>query len=693
LAPLKKLSSLLLANNSIEFVDPSLWQSLLETGYLSLLDMTGNPSQCFLGVGYSSGFPLTAMCECAPGYVGKTFNGSDYANGCVLRKNAAFFPPAIAVTGVPYVIEAQNMSQILPQMCTSPGVCTSEAAGNNSISVTFGATGYLIGSWWTEAGPSSNVFFPSASIALQAASRLGTLVSASIQSHSISMSLTANQNFSGLVAVSPFVPNVILDSQALFSFNASLPAGITLDSVQGLLSGAPVSPAGPANFYLFQTSSILNYSALLTIVNLSVVECNDSFTCKGGTCDFQGSPYDGLFQCFDCPSNLTGMLCQYDNPFTADDDNASIAASFFAVAGLLVLVVWWSRTREAAQSLLVQLQYKETEMGAMRRIWQIPAGELVIGSDIAAGSFGKVMRALWNDIPVAVKYLSATGIVTATMDKNAAADFERECAFMKSVRHPNIILFFGAGRFDDGTPFLVLELAERGSLREVLETAGTEVIEWDRKLVFARDTALGMQHLHSLGCIHRDLKSGNLLVTQNYHIKVADFGTSKLAESLQQQQQQQQHRRGSMATFVLPTNGTTTVTMTKMIGTPLWMAPELLEGKRSYDNKVDVYSYGIVLFEILTQMLPWFELGKNLFLTVLEDAVLSGRRPAIPESVVCPDEQYIELMEKCWAQQGRDRPPFSVVVGHPLLQASRTKSTASVHLPMGAEDVAAPATS
>jgi serine/threonine protein kinase len=79
----------------------------------------------------------------------------------------------------------------------------------------------------------------------------------------------------------------------------------------------------------------------------------------------------------------------------------------------------------------------------------------------------------------------------------------------------------------------VLELSERGSLRSLLENAGAEMIAWERKLVFARDTALGMQHLHSLGCIHRDLKSGNLLVTQNYHIKVADFGTSKLAASLQ----------------------------------------------------------------------------------------------------------------------------------------------------------------
>ena len=90
---------------------------------------------------------------------------------------------------------------------------------------------------------------------------------------------------------------------------------------------------------------------------------------------------------------------------------------------------------------------------------------------------------------------------------------------MKSVRHPNIVLFYGAGTMDDGTPFLVIELLDRGTLRGILEK--TQDIEWRQKVVFAKDTALEMQHLHSLGCIHRDLKSANLLVTQNFHIKVS----------------------------------------------------------------------------------------------------------------------------------------------------------------------------
>jgi serine/threonine protein kinase len=115
--------------------------------------------------------------------------------------------------------------------------------------------------------------------------------------------------------------------------------------------------------------------------------------------------------------------------------------------------------------------------------------------------------------------------------------------------------------------------------------------------------------------------------------------------------------------------------MTKMIGTPLWMAPELLEGKKSYDGKVDVYAYGIVLFEILTQTLPWTELPQRFFMNRLSEAVLSGKRPTVPAGAVCADERYVELMEKCWAQQGKDRPSFRDVVSCPVLSV-RPASTA-----------------
>jgi hypothetical protein len=76
-----------------------------------------------------------------------------------------------------------------------------------------------------------------------------------------------------------------------------------------------------------------------------------------------------------------------------------------------------------------------------------------------------------------------------------------------------------------------------------------------------------------------------------------------------------------------------------------------------------------VLFEILTQTLPWKEIPDKFFMNRLSEAVLSGKRPTVPAGAVCPDQRYLGLMERCWAQQGKDRPSFSEVVGSPVLAA------------------------
>jgi hypothetical protein len=679
-AGLVSLTSLLLANNSITAVDPAVWQPMLISGF-NLLDMSGNPSQCFTGLDSSDLLTLSVVCECGAGYVGKAAASGQLASGCVARRKSIVQPPSAAVIGSTYVFAVPNASVVIPSLCasTSPVPCCSASQVSStsvSVQVSSAAPCPLISNWSITSLPSSNAFYVSASVAQQVADGFFNLPQ--LQTVNVSQQGTFNQTFVVSFANSSFAPNLLFPSQIVYQFNSSstaLPGGLTLDTSSGAIGGVPQYPSPPVQYQLFINNTVLNYSTLFAVVSVSVVECNDVSCSSHGACDFDGSPYDGMFLCMcsagfwgvlcqhakPCPVGLLGPGCQYADPFTGTNDDAAISIGTLAAVGLMVLVVWWSRSQDDKQRLSsrlyethVQLHETQAEISSMQRLWQIPVGELVMQADIAAGSFGRVVRALWNDIPVAVKCLSGA---LMSLDEAAVADFERECAFMKSVRHGNIILFYGAGRLEDGTPFLVLELSERGSLCSMLEKATTaaEVIAWERKLVFAKDTALGMQHLHSLGCIHRDLKSGNLLVTQNYHIKVADFGTSKLAASLQ-----------ANPLYEGDTNevGNGTRTMTKMVGTPLWMAPELLEGKKSYDNKVDVYAYGIVLFEILTQTLPWTELPAAFFLNRLSEAVLSGKRPAMPEEgVVCPDERFLGLMEQCWAQQGKDRPTFKDVVG------------------------------
>ena len=287
-------------------------------------------------------------------------------------------------------------------------------------------------------------------------------------------------------------------------------------------------------------------------------------------------------------------------------------------------------------------------MTSLRKAWEVLWPEIHIKEEIGKGGFGIVYSAHWRDMMVAVKTVNGHFSVS---DVNA--EFDKEIATLQLVRHPNIVLFFGAGTTEDGTPFLVTELVELGDLRNYL---ATHAIGWDRKLQFALDTAEGMAHLHSLGKIHRDLKSGNLLVSASLRVKVADFGTAAFASH-------------AWVTDVINTpapipqayenwslSPATSMKHTKGVGTPLWMAPELLEGRSSYGQRVDVYSFGIVMWEIASQAAPWSHIKFGAFvMSQLVKLVNSGQRPPTDPSWPLP---YRRLMSSCWATEPEDRLPF-----------------------------------
>lgn len=167
-----------------------------------------------------------------------------------------------------------------------------------------------------------------------------------------------------------------------------------------------------------------------------------------------------------------------------------------------------------------------------------------------------------------------------------------------------------------------------------------------------------MRHLHSLGRIHRDLKSDNVLVAADFRAKVADFGqsriltrqrspalgASRMSSSVGRNNKQQ--RQLSLAEASLTTN----------IGTPLWMAPEMLAGE-PYTNKVDVWSMAIVFWEVLTQDMPWADLpaGVGLLDTLLQ-AIQSGQRLPVPAST---PPAYRAMLEACWQLHPARRPSFA----------------------------------
>uniref|UniRef100_H3HDP2 non-specific serine/threonine protein kinase n=1 Tax=Phytophthora ramorum TaxID=164328 RepID=H3HDP2_PHYRM len=249
--------------------------------------------------------------------------------------------------------------------------------------------------------------------------------------------------------------------------------------------------------------------------------------------------------------------------------------------------------------------------------------ELQIEEMIGQGAFGTVHRAKWRGTAVAVKIL-----VCQYLTADILEEFEAEVQIMSILRHPNICLLMGAC-LEPPTRCLVIEYLPRGSLWNVLRQ--DVVIDMGKQYGFARDTALGMNYLHSFQppILHRDLKSPNLLIDSAYSLKISDFGLARVRAHFQ--------------------------TMTGNCGTTQWMAPEVLAAEK-YTEKADVFSYGVVVWETVTRQCPYEGLTQiQAALGVLNNNL----RPTVPEN--CPP-LFKKLMTLCWVSSPEKRPSFEAVL-------------------------------
>jgi len=152
-----------------------------------------------------------------------------------------------------------------------------------------------------------------------------------------------------------------------------------------------------------------------------------------------------------------------------------------------------------------------------------------------------------------------------------------------------------------------------------------------RKLKFALDAARGMLYLHVSNpvILHRDLKSDNLLVARDWTVKVGDFGLTRFLSEKKAMTQ---------------------------VGTPMWMAPEIIIGKQ-YTEKADVYAFGIILWEILTRLEPYEDKEP---MQIVVEVVNDGLRPTIPDEH--KNSPLVPLMKDCWHQDPDQRPAFNIIV-------------------------------
>ncbi|TVU12316.1 hypothetical protein EJB05_45954 [Eragrostis curvula] len=269
--------------------------------------------------------------------------------------------------------------------------------------------------------------------------------------------------------------------------------------------------------------------------------------------------------------------------------------------------------------------------------------------ELGSGTFGTVYHGKWRGTDVAIKRINDRCFAgKASEQERMRTDFWNEAGKLASLHHPNVVAFYGVVvDGPGGSVATVTEYMANGSLRQALQR-NEKIFDRRRRLLIAMDVAFGMEYLHGKNIVHFDLKSDNLLVNlrdpQRPICKVGDLGLSKVKCQ--------------------------TLISGGVRGTLPWMAPELLNGSSSLvSEKVDVFSFGIVMWELLTGEEPYAELHYG---AIIGGIVNNTLRPPVPE--FC-DPQWRSLMEQCWSSEPSERPSFTEI-GQRLraMAASPTKA-------------------
>nr|CCA22508.1 protein kinase putative [Albugo laibachii Nc14] len=297
--------------------------------------------------------------------------------------------------------------------------------------------------------------------------------------------------------------------------------------------------------------------------------------------------------------------------------------------------------------------------------WPTNALDYRLVEQIGQGAFAKVWKAhcIRKNVDVALKIMDLEKITTSFEDIRA------EVQTMKMTNHPNVLKCYCSFVHRDQL-WLVTQLMNKGSclhVMNVLKKKGLgEGLKEEFLAVILHETLKGLQYFHENGQIHRDIKAGNILMDSQGHVVIADFGVSGWM-------MEGGDRRKNRQTFV---------------GTPCWMAPEVMEQVRGYDYKADIWSFGITALELAKGYAPYarFQPMKVLLLTLQED----------PPSLRTYDDDgtghefsrhFRDVVKNCLQKDPTRRPATSALLKHSFFKKAGTGSILARNLLNRVEDI------
>jgi serine/threonine protein kinase len=328
-----------------------------------------------------------------------------------------------------------------------------------------------------------------------------------------------------------------------------------------------------------------------------------------------------------------------------------------AVAGLVMLIAVIAVVVLRRRHLNMQKRHKIDIPEDMQYIFNIRASDLEFMSKLGEGSFGAVWLGKYKGRHVAIKKL------TASVLGSQVTEFFREASLMSAIKpHGNVVRMLGMCQ-EMGNLSIVMEFLSGGCLDQYLKTLKEDGqnLPADDLYKIVIGIARGMAHLAESHIIHRDLAARNILLDGNHEPRVSDFGFSRIVGDSDQ--------------------GQTKAT----VGPIRWMSPENIESQ-TYSSKSDVWSFGIILFEITQKEAPY----QNEDLITVAMSIRDKARNPLPDMKTQPPKYLGDLMEMCFKVSPAERPTFDDIVTYLLQNAPSAEALSLAQQANSAASLSAP---